>query len=314
MALRLPVHNPIVFPSELAGRQNGRLPLSLLWPTPGQAGGPTVRLVEPAARGWRAICAAAKTAGHILKVTSSADSYRSYQQQVATFTARYEPDPFPGFISTRVWPDHYDEQGRFVAAHRWYQKPDTAVAAYPGSSNHGWALAVDIGEESDGDAGVESIDDATVGWLIDNAHLYGFSAEIQSEKWHWRRYSGDVIEPAILAYEKGMFMALTEEQQADLYRRICNTDSVIWYGLTQGLDELPVGSMRFGFGVGTPNAQPVPFALNRLLHQMAANGGMSDEELEALKAELVEAVTGAVPSAEEVADATADELHARTAE
>ena len=312
--VQLPVHNPIVFPSVLAGRQNGRLPASLLWPTPGQAGGPTVRLVEPAARGWRAMCAAAKTAGHILKVTSSADSYRSYEQQVATWTARYEPDNFPGSISSRVWPDHYDLEGRFVAAHRWYQKPDTAVAAYPGSSNHGWGLAADIGEESDGDAGIESLDDATLNWLIANAHLYGFSAEVQSEKWHWRRYSGDVIEPAILAYEQGIFMALTEEQQADLYRRIGNIDSVCYYGLTLAQDDLPAGSMRFGFGVGTPNAQPVPFGLMRLLHQMAANGGMSDAELEALKAELVEAVTGAVPSAEEVADATADELHDRTAE
>jgi hypothetical protein len=215
--VQLPVHNPIVFPSVLAGRQNGRLPVSLLWPTPGQAGGPTVRLVEPAARGWRAMCAAARTAGHILKVTSSADSYRSYEQQVATWTARYEPDNFPGSISSRVWPDHYDEQGRFVAAHRWYQKPDTAVAAYPGSSNHGWGLAADIGEESDGDAGIESLDDATLNWLIANAHLFGFSAEIQSEKWHWRRYSGDVIEPAIVAYEQGVD-DMTPEQDATLKR------------------------------------------------------------------------------------------------
>lgn len=199
--MALPVHNPIIFPPALANYENGKLPDGLLWSTPGQARGPVIRLTEAAARSWRAMTAAAKTAGHILKATSSADSYRSYAQQEATFTARYEPDNFPGSIGSRYWPGHYNLRGQWVAGHMWYQKPNTAVAAVPGTSNHGWGLAVDIGEERDGDAGTESIDTASLNWLIANAHLYGWSAEIQSEPWHWRRYSGDALEPAVLAYE-----------------------------------------------------------------------------------------------------------------
>lgn len=191
----------VVPPALLAGQENGRLPESLLVSTPGLAGGPTIRLVEPAARSWRALTAAASAAGHTLKATSAGDSYRSYERQVATFVARYEPDPFPGYIGTKWWPAHYDQQGRWVTAHLWYQKPKTAVAAAPGYSNHGLGLAVDTGEESDGDAGTESLDPLTLNWLVAHAGAYGWSWENQSEPWHIRYCTGDAIPPAVLAYE-----------------------------------------------------------------------------------------------------------------
>ena len=207
----LPVE-PIVRPSCLNGQTNGHLPDSLLWPTPGQAGGPVVRLVEPAARAWRAMCAAALKAGHTLKATSYGDSYRWYELQYTTFVARYLPDKQPDSIGSRYWPKHYDLQDRVVLGRLWWQKPDTAVAAVPGTSNHGWGLAVDTGEEIDGDAGTESLDDATLAWLIANEKTFGFSHEVQSEKWHIRYWAGDAIPAAVLAYEQ----SLQQGQESDM--------------------------------------------------------------------------------------------------
>lgn len=193
--MALPVM-PIKLPGVLIGQQNGRLPLAILVSTPGQAGGPVVRLVEPAARAWRALCAAARSKGHVLKATSSADSYRTYQQQVNTFTSRYQLDPIPD-RPFRLWDS--DNSG---TPEKWWQLPNTAVAAVPGTSNHGYGLAVDTGEERDSDSGTESIDAATLAWLVANERTFGFSHEVQSEPWHIRYCMGDDIPAAVLAYEE----------------------------------------------------------------------------------------------------------------
>lgn len=178
--------------SLLIGQDNGKLDAGILRSTPGQAGGSTVTLVEPAARAWRALCAAALKAGHTLKATSAADSYRLYEIQERIFRERYTTT----FLANRpykIW------NGR-----RWYQRPGTAVAAVPGTSNHGWASAVDTGEERDSDAGAESLDNATLSWLLANEQTYGWSHEVQSEPWHLRYFAGDAIPAAVLTYEKSL--------------------------------------------------------------------------------------------------------------
>jgi len=181
---------PVKLPAVLVGQSNGRLSDSILVSTPGLGGGPTVRLVQPAARAWRALSG---TAPMVLKATSVADSYRSYAQQVATFTSRYEPDRFPGYIAEKLWPAHYDLQGRFVEAHRWFQKPKTAVAAIPGTSNHGFGLAVDVANAAG----------SRLDWLEAHAQAYGWSWEtVPSEPWHIRYTEGDRIPAAVLAYEQ----------------------------------------------------------------------------------------------------------------
>jgi hypothetical protein len=181
--------SPFVRSSLLDGQTNGKLSPKILETTPGQKGGPTVVLVKPAARSWRALCAAAKKAGHILKASSVADSYRVYEIQERIFLQRYTTTYLPG-RPYKIW------RGK-----RWYQKPGTAVAAVPGTSNHGWASAVDTGEERDSDADTESLDDPTLRWLIANERTYGWSHELQSEPWHLRYFAGDRIPPAVLAYE-----------------------------------------------------------------------------------------------------------------
>jgi LAS superfamily LD-carboxypeptidase LdcB len=75
------------------------------------------------------------------------------------------------------------------------------MAAVPGTSNHGWGLAIDLAEKVNGKA--VSISPRSVKWLIKHAAQYGFCAEAQSEPWHWRYFTGDKIPAAVLAFEAG---------------------------------------------------------------------------------------------------------------
>lgn len=175
--------------SLLNGQTNGKLSPNILRTVNGQAGGADVTLVVPASRAWVALCAAAKSAGHILKATSTADSYRTYEQQKTIFLARYRLQ-YKANTDTKWW------EGQ-----RWY-KWYGAIAAAPGTSNHGWASAVDTGEEEDSDPYAESLDSATLNWLIVNERRFGWSHELQSEPWHLRYFAGDSIPSAVLAYEQ----------------------------------------------------------------------------------------------------------------
>ena len=179
----------VVKPAAVRGRQNGKLPADLLDQVAGLAGGPTVRLVDPALRAWRALSAAALQAGHTLKATSANDSYRPYDVQESIFRKRYTNTP------NGTSPKHW--QGK-----KWFLKPDFAAAAVPGTSNHGWGLAVDTGEEKDGDTGTRSLDTTTLDWLVDNEERFGFSHEIQSERWHIRYFAGDDIPASVRQFEK----------------------------------------------------------------------------------------------------------------
>lgn len=164
---------PMVKSSVLTGQPNGRLPPGLLVHV-----GPVVDLIAPAARGWAAMNAAATKAGVPL---SSVSSYRTYAVQVSMFTERYTRTYLPGRPS-KVW-----------NGQRWWQKPGTAMAAVPGTSNHGWACAVDnLGAK---------VGSARLGWLIANEVSFGFSHEVQSEAWHVRWWAGDRIPGRVLDYE-----------------------------------------------------------------------------------------------------------------
>lgn len=197
----------IVRPSALNGQSNGALSSTILSQIPGQAGGQTITMVKVAARACRALIAAAKAAGHTLKITSAADSYRKYSIQEAIFRDRYTTT----YLAGRPY--------KYWNGRRWYQKPNTAVAAVPGTSNHGWGLANDFGEERDGDAGTEPLDDATLNWLINNEERFGFSHELQSEPWHIRYFAGDKVPQAVLDYEQQL-------NKTDLSGRITVTISM----------------------------------------------------------------------------------------
>jgi LAS superfamily LD-carboxypeptidase LdcB len=167
----------VVLPADLLNAKNGQLRPNLL-----RAIRPLGLLHHLAADAYYAMRAAAVADGiRPFKPTSRADTYRTYQEQVALFNARYTLTPLPGRPS-KVW------DGR-----RYWQKPNTAVAAVPGTSNHGLGLAVDIWSAS-GDR---------LDWLEANAITYGFSWEFTSgaEPWHLRYYRGDNVPKAVLEWK-----------------------------------------------------------------------------------------------------------------
>src|SRR5262249_45203984 len=84
----------------------------------------------------------------------------------------------------------------------FWLKPGNATAACPGTSNHGLGLACDFVLDNGG---------RILGWLIDHADEYGFSAELESEPWHWHYIPGDAIPKATLAFEEDE-LAFTEAQ------------------------------------------------------------------------------------------------------
>ena len=122
---------------ELAVHGNGQVPLGVLEPI-GQGGH---RLWGPAARSWRSAVEAAAGDGIELRIT---DSYRTYDQQV----------------------DLARRKGLYA---------DGGLAAVPGTSNHGWGLAVDA----------DVTDPATLSWLRANAARFGFVEAVPREPWHW---------------------------------------------------------------------------------------------------------------------------------
>lgn len=172
-------------PSALHGHPNGRLPDSILEDIPGKNGEPTIRLLkDTAARSWKAMAAHALRDGIFLSSTSLMDSYRPYEVQVRIFKQRYSLVRIVG-RSTRVW------NGR-----TYWQRPYTAAAAVPGTSNHGDAIAVDN----------KNTTKPAISWLLVHAEDYGWSWELDSEKWHIRYFPGDKIPQAVLDFEASINM------------------------------------------------------------------------------------------------------------
>lgn len=154
-------------PADLQGKNNGKLDDDVLV----KVG--TGNLHRNAAAAWRAMVAAAKKDKITLKPTSRYDLYRPYDVQRRTFLVRFQLEN-NGSKVTRIW------RGK-----TWYLKKGFAPVAVPGTSNHGWGLAVDVANASG----------ATLSWLKKNALKYGFSWEVRmgpnAEPWHLRYYLGD---------------------------------------------------------------------------------------------------------------------------
>jgi hypothetical protein len=164
-------------PVQQAG--NGTLPTSWLRSFDGTTR-TDFKLFAPIAYAMQAIHIAAKADGITFWTTGR---YRSYAQQEALFLQRFSPGPFDPLVH-RTTPSIVS---RWWNGQLWYLKKRYAMAATPGTSNHGWGIADDIAEK-DAAGEVVSITQLGLAWLADNAGDFGFALDIHEEPWHWHWY------------------------------------------------------------------------------------------------------------------------------
>ncbi len=129
-------YGPLTPPAELASFGNGTIPSTALAPI----GVGEHRLWSPAAQSFQQMNAAARAEGINIGVT---DSYRSIEGQ------------------------------RDVAAKKGLYSQG-GLAATPGTSNHGWGMALDLDLDSEAQA-----------WMRANGPRFGFVEDVPREPWHW---------------------------------------------------------------------------------------------------------------------------------
>lgn len=129
-------------------------------------------LVPEAAAAWRNLQNAASAAGFALTMTGA---YRTYDQQKAMFEDRYTTTDTGR--KSKVWNNK-----------TYWLKPGVAMAAVPGTSNHGWGCAVDAALGGYGKA-AEPVREPFLSWALAEARRHGWSWEVQSEPWHLRLVS-----------------------------------------------------------------------------------------------------------------------------
>ncbi len=123
-------------PADLAAFGNGRIPATAL----GQVGETRHKLWTPAADSLTRLVQDARRDGVTIGIT---DSYRSFAEQV----------------------DLAKRKGLYSQG---------GLAAKPGTSDHGWGMAVDLDLNKQAQA-----------WMRQNADRYGFVENTPREPWHW---------------------------------------------------------------------------------------------------------------------------------
>jgi LAS superfamily LD-carboxypeptidase LdcB len=171
--LKYPVKR-LVVPEPLGVIPNGSVPRRMMRKT--LAGG---LLYRTAAKSFNEMFKAAKADGITLVMTGS--GYRSYQRQYDMFMDRYslKYDGRNPMVTRRF-------DGRI-----YYLKKGKSPSAVPGTSNHGYGLAVDL-----------SVGNPKVfAWLNKNAPKFGFylqgkptrpdgTKNPEYEPWHWQKVNG----------------------------------------------------------------------------------------------------------------------------
>jgi len=158
---------------------NGEIPTELMIKVAPIASG---YLVPEAAAAWRNLQNAAAAQGFTLTMTGS---YRTLQGQKDLFEQRYTTSNTGR--KAKVW-----------NGTTYWLKAGMAMAAVPGTSNHGWGCAVDAALGGYGNA-AQSVGEPFLSWAVANARQYGWSWEVQSEPWHLRLVSfasADAPDPA----------------------------------------------------------------------------------------------------------------------
>ncbi len=101
-------------------------------------------------------------------------TYRTYPSQQLIFVQRYTPH------KNKV------AGGEYWSGNYWVKKPDVAVAAIPGTSNHGWGLAIDFG------SGIQTAGSDQKKW-----------ADANGPKWAWYPVGNDFGEPWHFEFHPG---------------------------------------------------------------------------------------------------------------
>lgn len=123
-------------PVELRRHGNGKVPTNAL----SSIDGTNHKLWGPAAHSAEAMLAAAKRDGVTIGIT---DSYRTYETQV----------------------DLVRRKGLYSQG---------GLAATPGTSMHGWGMALDL-----------RLDSTAQAWMRENGGRFGFVEDTPREPWHW---------------------------------------------------------------------------------------------------------------------------------
>jgi LAS superfamily LD-carboxypeptidase LdcB len=180
----------LVMPKDLKDCTNGKLPATLLRPI-----APSGRMHHLAAASWEMLRELAAKEG--LDLVHVGD-YRPFDQQLSLFQSRMKP--FPDVKKTT-------QVVRTFNGAKWYLHNGAAVAT-PGTSNHGWGLAIDAALKTQGkNGGVVSISTkpkiakrSGVQFLLAEAQTLGWSWELQSEPWHIRYVAGDKTPERVKAW------------------------------------------------------------------------------------------------------------------
>lgn len=159
--------------------QNGQLPSDMLASI---GDGQTLGIL--AAAQWKKLVRyVEKKYGWTPRPSPGATGYRSLAQQIQLLKTNYDHTYRAGATISnggmRLW------DGKV-----WYKKPDKAVAATPGSSNHGWGNAVDV-------RGLGNFGSTAYNQFKEAAEKHGFTNTEGSkikEPWHWV-YDGTTITP-----------------------------------------------------------------------------------------------------------------------
>lgn len=168
---------PKKLPAAAATFPNGSAPANLLR-DPGDGRG--ALLVTPS-YGLQALRIHAAQHGFDLRTTGRG---RTLAQQIALLQQRYDR----GYIAGRS--DYNEWHGE-----TWSLKPGMAMAATPGTSNHGWWCADDLAEQNDADPAADPLSPELLEYLVEWAPQFGWGWETPTEKWHVHWISGDVIPP-----------------------------------------------------------------------------------------------------------------------
>jgi hypothetical protein len=201
-----------------------------------------------------------KAAGNEGIVFRTSGDYRPYTDQVLLFTTRYTTQVLAG-RPRKFW------QGQW-----WYQKPGTAMAATPGTSNHGLGLANDFAQEYDGDPQADPIIDPGLLFLRDHPD-FGFGLETRAEPWHWHWRHQDRLSQLVVDTLFTAGIAIPDLQRFGFTVPDPTPDQGEWIMVPRNERILDTRDAKWGvprFNVNTAQRIKVPYGATQAMVKLVA--------------------------------------------